>query len=318
MEELTSRRVLLRNFAWVCAAAFPAVDAGELEESGYSKPPIGLQLYTVGPEMSRSLVSTLKRIASIGYTEVELSSSRYSSKELKLTLRDLGLHSIAGHYNLPELTNNLQEKIDLAKEFGQEYMVLTWPWVSDESRFTHSPDNPLGLIRAVLQSLTLDDWKWNAEQFNKVGEQIKKAGLQFAYHNHNFEFKPLGERNGYDEILRLTDPELVKLELDCGWMAVAGADPVEYILKYPDRYRLLHARDFRTGFARTTNFMEEGPNAPTSTELGRGSIDYVRILKSTRKVKLRTIYVEQDPPSTQVSVFDSITADHKYLKDLLS
>ena len=94
----------------------------------------------------------------------------------------------------------------------------------------------------------MDDWKWNAEQFNKVGEQVKKEGLQLAYHNHNFEWKSYDGVTGYDEFLRLTDPGLVKLELDCGWATVAGQDPVTYLTKYPKRYSLLHIKDFRKGF----------------------------------------------------------------------
>ena len=100
--------------------------------------------------------------------------------------------------------------------------------MADPSRYKADPQGgQLALFLAVIRGLTLDDWKWNADKFNKVGEQIKKAGLQRAYHNHNFEWRTYDGLVAYDEFLRRTDPALVKLELDCGWAAVAGKDPAE-------------------------------------------------------------------------------------------
>jgi sugar phosphate isomerase/epimerase len=171
---------------------------------------------------------------------------------LKKALDDAGLTNSSGHYLLPDLMDKLEQNIDAAKQLGQEYMVVTVPWVADPSRFNSNPDQ-MAFFLSILQKLTLDDWKWNAEQFNKVGEQVKKAGLQLGYHNHNFEFKSYGSTTGYDEFIRLTDPNLVKLELDCGWMTVAGYDPVAYLTKYPERYRLLHIKDFHKALRQQPN-----------------------------------------------------------------
>src|SRR5579862_5818782 len=206
--------------------------------------PIGLQLYTVGAEMDRDPAGTLKAVAAAGYTAVELSPlAKTPAKELKKMVDDTGLKNPSGHYLLQDLMSKLPEMIELAKLFGQEYMIVTVPWVADATRFKPDPEGgEFALFMAVIKGLTLDDWKWNAEQFNKLGEQVKKAGLQLGYHNHNFEFKSYGETTGYDEFLRLTDPELVKLELDCGWVTVAGKDPLAYLGKFPDRYRLLHIK----------------------------------------------------------------------------
>jgi sugar phosphate isomerase/epimerase len=95
-----------------------------------------------------------------------------------------------------------------------------------------------------------------------VGAKVKAAGLQLAYHNHNFEFKSYGATTGYDEFLRLTDPELLKLELDCGWVTVAGKDRIAYLTKYPDRFRLLHIKDFRKGFTPRTVLVGKDAGAP--------------------------------------------------------
>jgi sugar phosphate isomerase/epimerase len=281
-------------------------------------PPIGLQLYTVGAEMDNDPEGTLRRVASIGYKTVELSPmGKTPAKDLRKMLDDNQLANPSGHYMLPDLMTNLQQTIAFAKLLGQQYLVVTVPWVADPSRFKTDPkEGQIAFFLAVVQGLGLDDWKWNAEQFNKIGEQLKKAGLQLAYHNHNFELKKYGETTGYDELIRLTDPDLVKLELDCGWVTVAGYDPVAYLNKYPDRCRLLHIKDFRKGFTHRVTLMDQGSGAPESTELGRGAIDYASILKAARNLKLSAMYVEQEPPFTDMAALDAIKVDYDYLSKL--
>ena len=149
---------------------------------------------------------------------------------------------------------------------------------------------------AMLSAFTLDDYKWSAEQFNKVGEQVKKDGLQLGYHNHNFEFKKFeGGVTGYDEFLRLTDPDLVKLEMDCGWVTVAGHDPVAYLHKFPDRYKLLHIKDFKKGFTPTSQLGETGQGAPVPTELGRAASNTAGSLKQPGRRILTTFLSSKNP-----------------------
>jgi len=280
--------------------------------------PIGLQLYTVGPELDADPAGTIKRVAAAGYTQVELSPlSKVSPQELKKLLDDNGLKNPSGHHILPDLISHLDEQIATAKQFGQQYMIVTVPWISDVSRIKSNPaDGQMGFFLALIASLTLDDWKWNADQFNKIGAEVKKAGLQLGYHNHNFDFKPLGATTGYDEFVRLTDPELVKLELDCGWMVVAGRDPVTYIDKHPDRYRLLHIKDFKKGFTPRTTMLDNSPGAPIPTELGRGAIDYKPILAAARKANIDLFFVEQEPPFKELPALDAIKVDYDYLANL--
>jgi sugar phosphate isomerase/epimerase len=280
--------------------------------------PIGLQLYTVGDDMDRDAAGTLKAVAAAGYKQVELSPlTKTSPKDLKKALDDAGLKNPSGHYMLPDLLSTLQEKIDFAHQFGQEYMIVTVPWVADPSRFKSDPaQGQIGVFLAIISGLTLDDWKWNAEQFNKVGEQVNKAGLQLGYHNHNFEWKSYGGVTAYDEFLRLTDPGLVKLELDCGWATVAGQDPIAYLTKYPERYRLLHVKDFRNGFTPRTTLMDKSAGAPVPTELGRGVIDYRKIFAAAHKAQIRAIFVEQEPPFTEMPALEAIKVDYEYVKNL--
>lgn len=316
MTKNTSRRSFLKAAA-PCAAAPFLLEMKPMNANPLGLP-IGLQLYTVGKEMDDDPMGTLRQVAAVGYKEVEVSPmSKMSPKDLRKALDDFGLKSPSGHYMLPDLQSKLQQNIDAAKELGQEYMVVTVPWVADPSRFKSDPsEGQIGFFLAIIRGLTLDDWKWNAEQFNKVGEQLKAAGLQLGYHNHNFEFKSYGSVTGYDEFIRLTDPNLVKLELDCGWMTVAGKDPVTYLTKYPDRYRLLHIKDFKKGFLPTATLLDKSPGAPVPTELGRGAVDYKPIFAVAHNAKIRALFVEQEPPFTEIPALEAIKVDYNYLKNL--
>lgn len=281
--------------------------------------PIGLQLYTVGKEMDADPAGTLRSVARTGYKQVELSPiGKTPAKELKRMLDDNGLANPSGHYMLSDLMSKLPEMIELAHLFGQQFMVVTIPWVSDTSRFkVEPPDDQMALFLAVIRGLTLDDWKWNADEFNQIGEQIKKAGLQLAYHNHNFEWRTYDGVVAYDEFLKRTDPALVKLELDCGWAAVAGQDPTNYLTKYPERYNLLHLKDFHKGFTPRTAIRGERDTGPLEgTELGRGAIDYAKVLAAARRAKIRAQFVEQEPPFTEMTALEAIKVNYEYLKNL--
>jgi len=282
--------------------------------------PIGLQVYTVGAEMDKDPLGTLKEIAAIGYKQVEISpKGKVPPADLKKMLDDCGLKNPSGHYMLFDLLPDLHKSIDLAHLFGEHYMVVTMPWVADPSRLKNeSGKDQIAAFLALLNNLTLDDWKWNAEQFNRIGEQVKRAGLELCYHNHNFEFRLLDGVTGYDEFLRLTDPELVKLQLDCGWMVVAGIDPVSYLTRYPGRYRMLHIKDFKMGAAPDTTLGDQKPGAPIPTELGRGSVDYRPIFAAARKGQIAAYYVEQEPWVHDMPMMQAIQVDYDYLRNLES
>jgi sugar phosphate isomerase/epimerase len=314
MNEMNSRRDFLKTAA-MCAVGAHFLPGNNAWGVASLSRPLGLQLYTVGEDFDKDPFGTLAKIAAIGYREVELSPlSKVPVKDIKKALADSGLKNPSGHYIIPDLMGHLQEKIDTAKELGQEFMIVTVPWVADPSRFQAA--NQMDMFRNMLNGLTLDDWKWNAEQFNKLGEQTKKAGLQLGYHNHNFEFRKLGDSTGYDEFLRLTDPELVALELDCGWITVAGLDPVTYLAKFPSRYRLLHIKDFKKGFSPSTTLMGDASAAAVPTELGRGAIDYGRILGAATSGHIRALFVEQEPPFKEMPPLEAIKVDFDYLHNL--
>ena len=317
MTKATRRRTFIKVAASAAATSLLKIPLVRANPLGL---PIGLQLYTVGHDMDTDPAGTLKAVAAAGYKQVELSPlSKTPPRDMKKMLDDVGLTNPAGHYMLPDLMTKLQEMIELAHLFRQEFMIVTVPWVADPSRFKPDPQmGQFGLFLAIISGLTLDDWKWNAEAFNKLGETIKKAGLQLGYHNHNFEWKTYGNTTGYDEFLRLTDANLVKLELDCGWATVAGQDPAAYLTKHSDRYSLLHIKDFRKGFTPRTTLLGKDAGAPVGTELGRGAIDYRGIFEAAKKAKIRAMFVEQEPPFTEMTALEAIKVDYAYVQNLKS
>jgi sugar phosphate isomerase/epimerase len=270
--------------------------------------PIGLELYTVGAELDKDYDGTLRQIAAIGYKEVETGvSEKRKAADVKKSLQAAGLGCQALHMSF----GGMEEAIPYAKEIGARYVIssVTLPKVPAPGKFD------MKAFMAQLSALTADDFKKIAARCNQMGEQAKKASLQFGYHNHNFEFKPLdGGEIGYDIVLRETDPSLVKFELDCGWMVAAGHDPVAYLTKYPKRYRLLHIKDFQPTASPSTGLDESV--RPKPAELGRGHIDYKPIFAAAAKSEVELYYVEQEPPFTTTPAMEAIKIDYEYLHAL--
>ena len=159
-----------------------------------------------------------------------------------------------------------------------------------------------------------DEYKAMAEFFNQLGTSAKKAGLQLAYHNHNTEFKDLGQgKVGYDVFVDATEPELVKLELDCGWMVAAGHNPVDYFKRYPNRYRMVHIKDFVRTTQPSTSLKRS--EVPQGVVLGTGYIKYKR---SWLLPKLRGehFFIEQELPFIGTTAIQAATKDYQYLESI--
>jgi sugar phosphate isomerase/epimerase len=162
---------------------------------------------------------------------------------------------------------------------------------------------------------TFDDYRTMADRLNDLGRKAKAAGLQYAYHNHNFEFRKLdGDRIGYDVLLKHTDPELVAFELDCGWIVAAGFSPIEYFSQYPGRYRMLHIKDFVATTGPSTSLAKD--ERPQGVELGHGHIDYKPILLAAANAGIHDYYVEQEPPFLDMPALAAIKVDYQYLRTL--
>ena len=242
---------------------------------------IGLQLYTVRDHMAKDFAGTLARVAAIGYREVEFAG--YFGKdprEVRALLERHGLTAPAAHVG-PGAGDEWRAALEAAQAIGHHYLVVAW--IPDAER------------------RTLDDYRRFAERFNRAGEAARAAGMQFAYHNHDFEFVPLQGRLPYDVLLRETDPKLVQLEMDLYWITKGGQDPLAYFARYPGRFPMVHVKD------------SMGPPAHHMVDVGAGTIDWRKIFARRDRAGIRHWFVEHDQPADP---FASIRASYNYLKRL--
>ena len=252
--------------------------------------PIGLQLWTVREELERDLGGTLQQIAQIGYREVELFELPAASKLYrKERFSGVGLNCVSGHFYLDEFRS--QRTIDAAKELGLKYMIVVFPTLRSLSDREVSKMKFEDLV-PLYEEITLDDYKWNAEQFNRLGEQLQRAGLQLGYHNHAVDLKRFGDAVAFDTLIELTDPRLVTFEMDCGHVIHAGADPIAYLRKYRTRIGLLHLKDLKAGFETSTTLDTESKDV--NTELGAGQIDWPRLFRAAKECDIKHYFVEHE------------------------
>ncbi len=258
---------------------------------------VGVQLYTVRDAMKSDFEGTLAKVAQIGYKEVEFAGYfDHSPKDISALLKKDGLTAPSCHVPYDTVQNKWEQQIEAAHVIGHKFIVC--PWIEPNQR-----QEPDGYKRA-------------ADLFQKAGEVSKKAGVQFAYHNHTFEFQPseaLGGKLPYD-ILLATDPSYVKMELDLCWISVAGKDPIEYFNKYPGRFPLVHVKDMKV-----LPKGAEGPTAspdkemPNMTDVGGGVIDWKHIFSHAQNAGIQHYFVEHDFPA---DAFASITKSYAYLNTL--
>ena len=284
-----------RRWFVACGGAAAATAARPMMSLPMSVP-IGLQLYSVGAELQRDLPGTLKALRAIGYARVESSGfGGVTAKEFRVRLDEAGLVCPSAHMPLGD--GELGKLFDDAHAVGAHYVVSS----------ALLPKKPEG------QEATVEDYAMMADRLNEIGRQAKRAGLQYAYHNHNFEFKKLqGGRIGYDVLLAKTDPEAVAFELDCGWAVSAGVSPADYFARNPGRFRMLHVKDFVATPQPVYSLAKD--KRPQGTELGQGHIDYKPILAAAAKAGIKDYYIEQEPPFISMTAMEAVGVDYRYLR----
>lgn len=276
--------------------------------------PVGIQLYTVGADLAKDPAGTLKKIAEIGYSEVEIAwfGLSVSAAQFRDLVRDAGLKAPSVHLLFG--MQDTSKLLDDAKTLGVDYVVSS-VLVANPPKNIQDPKVLQEFFEAVNR-MSADDFRRAAAKANEIGQSAKAAGLQYAYHNHNFEFQDVGGgKTGYDILLEETDPTLVKFEGDCGWMKVAGKDPIDYLTRHGDRYVMLHIKDFKNIAKPITTLSLTG--MPTGTELGRGSIDNKSIVEAGLKTGVKHMFVEQEPPFKDVPALEAAAIDYHFLKPLL-
>ncbi|WP_276368276.1 sugar phosphate isomerase/epimerase [Chryseolinea sp. H1M3-3] len=244
---------------------------------------VGIQLYSVRKEMLTDAVGTLKQLAKIGYKELESARSEKGNyyglqpKEIKKISSDLGMTLRSGHVHIDK---DFQRSIDGAAEAGQSYLVCS---------------------SLPSKGQTIDNYKKVAEAFTKAAEDCKKSNIIFGYHNHEYEFERENGQVLYDILLDNTDPKLVTMELDLGWVVASGNDPLAYFNKYPGRFSLWHLKDMDT-------------TKKESTEFGKGQIKVLDMLKNSKKSGVKHIFVEQEEYAS--TAMESMKYDFDYLQKL--
>ncbi|MGA7695720.1 MAG: sugar phosphate isomerase/epimerase [Candidatus Sulfotelmatobacter sp.] len=297
-----SRRTFLKtaSASAACAALWNSMPRAMANPLGL---PIGLQLYSVRDILPKDYEGTLRQLGALGYREVEAAGFfGHSPSEVKQAMDHAGLRCVSAHYPLTALLPKVDETIQFGKDLGLNYIVCASPMLKDPSRAADAGS------RAARDSMTLDDWRWNADQFNRIGERVKAAGMRFAYHNHTAEFRAENGVVFYDELLRSTDPAKVTMEMDCGWVVVGGKNPVDYLTRYPSRFSMLHVKDFKMGHG-----VVPAP-APPSTEMGRGVIDYRPIFEAAKKANIEHAFVEQE--EFDMPPMEALKIDADYMRAL--
>lgn len=291
-----SRRQFLIQSGCFGAAALAASWLSPRARANPLGRPIGVQLYTIKEAMQDDAAGTLAQLAKIGFREVETAGfGKLSAKQFRKLLDDAGLACPSAHLSFD--LDNLNATFDDAHALGATY-------AASGSLDGLLPPRPAGTPR----SMSLDEAKQTAEIANRIGAAAKRAGLHYAYHNHAFEFADPGDGTvGYDVLLRETDPELVKFEIDCGWMVFAGRNPVDYFAKHPQRFPLIHVKDFLPPDGK------DGSKEMHGAELGRGSVDYRPIFAAAGKAGLQHYFVEQEGPFARMPPLQSVRVDFDYL-----
>jgi sugar phosphate isomerase/epimerase len=302
----SNRKISRRRFIPLAGGALAAAAFSQQARRSHGLP-VGIQLYMVNADLTKDLAGTLKKLAEIGYSEVETAGfGKLSAAQFRDLLRDAGLRAPSAHLGFG--TEDTGKLLDDAKTLGVEYVV---------SSMLPPKDEGMPAFFMSLNSLSADDFRRIAAKANEIGQRAKSVGMQYAYHNHNFEFRDVGDgKTGYDILLEETDASVVKFETDCGWMKVGGKDPVEYLKRHGNRIAMLHAKDFKNITKPVTALFSQ--DRPIPTELGRGSIDYKPIVEAGLKAGVKHIFVEQEPPFKEVPAMEAAEIDCRYLKLLLS
>lgn len=267
-------------------------------------PKVGIQFFSVPKALDTDFAGTVKMLAGIGYKEAELygpySFSTQAAKdhwnavtpslgfkgsgffghtanEIKAILEQNGMTAPSMHTDLDTLQNAMDPLAEAAHVLGSTYVVL--PAIPQEKR------------------QSLDDYKKMADAFNVIGENAKKAGVKFGYHNHGYGLKEVNGRIPLRVLLDNTDASLVFLEMDLYWTTAGGADPVELLNHYRGRYRLVHIKDM----AKKVHFSGDGGDSkqwielfPYMTSAGSGVLDLKTILTTAKSTGVRHFIVEQD------------------------
>jgi len=279
-----SRRNFIRQSA-LAGLALSLPFKNELFAMAANSKNFGIQLWTVKDALYKDSLGVFKHLAASGYKKIESFEGTkgmfwgMKNTEFKKQLNDLGMNIVSSHC---DYATNFERKCAEAAEIGMKYLIC--PYIGPQK--------------------SIDDFKRYAADFNKAGEIAKKNGIRFAYHNHDYSFKPVEGQLPQDVMMANTDKSLVDFEMDIYWVTAAGLDPVAYMKKHPNRFTLCHVKDY-TKIA----------NGHESCILGKGTLDFKTILHEASTLGMKYYIVEQEA-YTGTNELDAAKADAAYMKNL--
>lgn len=250
---------------------------------------LGLQLYTLRDIIRKDPKEVLKKVASMGYKEIEAYGYGDGKifdmpyQEFSQFVKSLGMKVVSGHYGMSVVRGNWSQAVADAKAAGQSYMIV--PYLDEKER------------------TSIEDYKKICGDLNKAGEVCNDQGIRFGYHNHAFEFNPIDGTIPYDLMLQELDPKKATMEMDIYWVVNAGHDPHKYFEKYPGRFEQWHVKDM--------DKTDKSKNA----DVGTGSINFKSLFAKAKQSGLKHFYVEQE--SYPVDPLQSAQASATYMKNIL-
>ena len=274
--------------------------------------PIGIQLYTVADLAKADLPGTLKALGEMGYGAVELAGLwGHSPRAWRDLLDRAGLKARSAHVAFDGDPVNLGDGVarvaDTLAPIGIRTAVMSFPPpITGLER--GAGEDFFAYCARLAETSTADDWRRIADLLNVKGRIVARSGLRIAYHNHNIELAPKGATCGLEILIRNTDPALVDFELDAGWVKAAGQDPIDWLTRWPGRFRLMHIKDLKKGVK--LGALTGNTQLTNDVPIGTGQMDWPSILKAAKKAGVKHYFIEDESPT----VLDQIPQSLKYLK----
>jgi len=271
-----TRRFLMRLAAVACVPAF-----------GKENHVAGVQLYTVRDIVLKRPLQTLQAIADMGYRELEVMRSQVAT--LAPYFKTAGLQPVSLHFETPLITGNW-------KAWQHADMPPIEPGITFNDALAQARDHAFRYMvfnyLAPEERLGSDFYRALADKLNAAGEKCRSAGLQFCYHNHDFEFEPKPDGRPIDTLLARLDKNLVRLEVDTFWVSMAGVNAAAFLRQHAGRVEMVHLKDRSPG----TPIHYDMATVPNSTfrELGNGDLPLREILQAASQSGVKHYFVEQD------------------------
>ncbi|HXG48179.1 MAG TPA: sugar phosphate isomerase/epimerase [Methylomirabilota bacterium] len=277
---------------WVACLAFAfTAPAAEVGIGPSFKGPLGLQLYSLRGEFMRNVPATLEKVKGYGFKIVETAGTyNLSPERFKEMLAANGLRPVSGHFPYERYQEDIEGVAREARALGLEYVGCAW--------IPHEGDFDEAECRAAIAV------------FNRAGEALARHGLKFFYHCHGYEFRPHGDGTFMDLLMKETDPQWVRYEMDVFWVVHPGADPVQWLERYPSRWELMHVKDMKKGVA--TGVFTGKSDVTNDVPVGTGQMNWPAILKAAQKAGVKYYFIEDESPT----VVEQIPQSLRYLEHL--